>query len=219
MAVARAILSLFAVAVVCSSCGAGGDSATVQVDKETLMDPKSPEMTKTAPNEFSAKFETSAGDFVVEVKRELSPNGVDRFYNLVSNGFYNEQRFFRVVPGFIVQWGMHGDPDVTAKWHDATIPDDPVKASNGPGTITFAKTNQPNTRTSQLFINFGDNAGLDAQGFAAFGTVTEGMEVVNAINTEYGQKPSQGQIAEDGNKYLTKLFPNMDFIKTAYILE
>ena len=183
------------------------------------MNPNSPEMKKTAPDEFRAKFETSAGDFVVEVKRELSPNGVDRFYNLVSNGFFNEQRFFRLVPNFIVQWGMHGDPEVTAKWQDATMPDDPVKMSNGPGTITFAKTGQPNSRTTQLFINFGNNAGLDAQGFAAFGTITEGMEVVTGINAEYGEKPSQQRIGERGNEYLTKLFPNMDYIKTTYILE
>ncbi len=219
MPVVKTVFSVLAVTILCLGCGAEGDDATAQVNEEALMDPAGPEMNKTAPDEFRAKFETSAGDFVIDVKRELSPNGVDRFHNLVRNGFFNEQRFFRLVPGFIVQWGMHGDPEVTAKWQDATIQDDPVKISNTSGTITFAKTGRPNSRTTQLFINFGNNANLDGQGFAPFGTITEGMEAVQAINAEYQQKPSQQRIGEKGNKYLSKLFPNLDYIKSAYILE
>ena len=220
MPVVKTVFSVLAVTILCLGCGAEGDGATAQVNEEALMDPAGPEMNKTAPDEFRAKFETSAGDFVIDVKRELSPNGVDRFYNLVDSGFYNEQRFFRVLPGFVVQWGMHGDPEVTAKWHNASIPDDPVVSSNTPGTITFAKTNQPNSRTTQMFINLGDNASnLDAQGFAPFGMITEGMQSVQAINAEYQQKPNQQQIGLKGNKYLNKLFPNLDYIKSAYILE
>ena len=189
------------------------------VDKGVLMNPGSPEMTQQAPDQFRARFETTAGDFVIDVQRELSPNGVDRFYNLVRNGYYNDQRFFRVVPGFIVQWGMHGDPEVTAKWYGAPIQDDPVKSSNAAGTVTFAKTNLPNSRTTQLFINLSDNASLDRQGFSPFGTVTEGMESVQAINAEYQQKPDQQQIGNRGNKYLNKLFPNLSYITSAYVLE
>ena len=220
MPAVKTVFGLFAVTILCLGCGAGGDGATVQVNEEALMDPDSPDMKQTAPAEFRAKFETSAGDFVVDVKRELSPNGVDRFYNLVRTGYYNEQRFFRVLPGFVVQWGMHGNPEVTTKWHNATIPDDPVVGSNTPGTITFAKTNMPNSRTTQLFINLGDNGkNLDGQGFSAFGSITEGMEAVQAINAEYGQNPNQQRIGEKGNKYLNKLFPKLDYIKSAYILE
>jgi len=216
MAVAKTVFGSLAVAILCLGCGTGGDG-TVQVNTEALMNPDGPEMNKTAPDEFRAKFETSAGDFVIDVKRELGPNGVDRFYNLVRNGFYNEQRFFRVVPGFVAQWGMHGDPEVTAKWDNATIPDDPSKSNNKTGTITYASKG-PNTRTTQLFLNLGDNPHLD-QGYPPFGTITEGVETIQAINAEYREKPSQQQIGERGNKYLTKLFPNLDYIKTAYILE
>ena len=220
MPVVKTAFSFLAVTILFLGCGAEGDGAMVHVNEEALMDPAGPAMNQTAPDEFRAKFETSAGDFVIDVKRELSPNGVDRFYNLVHSGFYNEQRFFRVVPGFVVQWGMHGDPEITAKWHNASIPDDPVVSSNTPGTITFAKMSQPNSRTTQMFINLGNNAGnLDGQGFSPFGTITEGMEAVQAINAEYQQKPSQQQIGLKGNKYLTKLFPNLDYIKSAYILE
>jgi cyclophilin family peptidyl-prolyl cis-trans isomerase len=185
-----------------------------------LLDPTSPQMRRRAPDEFHAKFETSAGDFVVAVRRELSPNGVDRFYNLVHSGFYDEQRFFRVMPGFIVQWGLHGDPHVGAKWQEASIHDDPVASSNKRGTITYAQTNSPNSRTTQLFINLGDNSNhLDGQGFAAFGTISQGMTTVEAINSEYREKPNQQYIGERGNAYLRKAFPNLDYIKTAYIVE
>jgi len=153
------------------------------------------------------------------VERDLAPRGADRFYNLVKNGYYDGQRFFRVVPGFVVQWGMHGDPEVTAVWYNARIPDDPVKGSNVRGTVTFA-TSGANSRTTQLFINLGDNSGnLDRQGFAPFGRVADGMQAVDAINAEYGQRPDQGKIHANGNTYLEEKFPNLDYIKTARIAD
>ena len=183
------------------------------------MDPKGQAMKEEAPAEYTVLFETSAGDFKIQVTREWAPRGADRFYNLVRNGYYNEQRFFRVVPGFVVQWGMHGDPKISKFWQQANFLDDPVKQSNKRGRITFAKTNVPNTRTTQVFINFGDNLNLDGMGFAPFGEVVEGMDIVDAINAEYGQQPSQGQIAGRGNPYLEEHFPNLDYIVTATIAD
>ena len=159
------------------------------------MDPTDEALNEQAPDEFSVRLETSAGSVVIQVTRDWAPIGADRFYNLVRNGFYDEQRFFRVVPGFVVQWGLSGNPKLNMAWRQANILDDPVKQVNTRGRITYAKTNQPNTRTTQLFINLGDNSNLDGMGFAPFGEVVEGMEVVDAINAEYGQQPNQGQIA------------------------
>ena len=187
-----------------------------------MMDPTGEQATQTAPNEFKVRFETSAGTFVIDVTRDWSPRGADRFYSLIRIGFYDDQRFFRVIPNFVVQWGMSGDPEVSAAWQTARIKDDPVKESNVPGTITFAKTGAPNSRTTQLFINVGDNsASLDGQGFAPFGRVVEGMEVVGSFNAEYGSTPSTNQstIAERGNEFLNKNFPNLDYIVTAKIVE
>jgi peptidyl-prolyl cis-trans isomerase A (cyclophilin A) len=155
---------------------------------------------------------------VVQVHRDWAPKGADRFYNLVKNGFFDNTRFFRVVPNFMVQFGIHGTPAIQAAWRDANITDDPVKQSNKRGYITFA-TAGPNTRTTQVFINFKDNAFLDGQGFAPFGEVVSGMEVVDKLNAEYGDQPSaqQGRIQAEGNAYLTKAFPRLDFIKKATI--
>ena len=189
---------------------------------EVMMDPTGEQATQTAPDEFKVRFETSAGTFVVDVTRDWSPRGADRFYSLIRIGFYDDQRFFRVIPNFVVQWGMSGDPEISAAWQTARIKDDPVKESNVPGTITFAKTGAPNSRTTQLFINLGDNsASLDRQGFAPFGRVVEGMEVVGSFNAEYGSTPSTNQptIAERGNEFLNKNFPNLDYIVTAKIVE
>ena len=175
-----------------------------------------------APETYKVDFDTSKGKFVVEVTRAWAPNGADRFYNLVKNGFYNDVRFFRVISGFMVQFGIHGDPTVSAAWRMARIPDDPVKESNKRGYITFA-TAGPNTRTTQVFINFGNNAGLDSQGFSPFGHVLSGMDVVDKLYSGYGEGapngrgPNQGQIQDQGNAYLTKDFPQMDYIKTATI--
>jgi peptidyl-prolyl cis-trans isomerase A (cyclophilin A) len=180
-------------------------------------------LTEKAPETFDAQFDTTKGKFTIEVTRSLAPNGADRFYNMVRSGYFRDVAFFRVVPGFMCQFGIHGDPNVSANWREATISDDPVKGSNTRGTITFA-TAGPNTRTTQLFINFGDNTGLDGQGFSPFGKVTDGMDVVDKINGEYGDGPpsgggpDQGRIQSEGNAYLKKDFPNLDYIKSATII-
>jgi peptidyl-prolyl cis-trans isomerase A (cyclophilin A) len=180
-------------------------------------------LTEKAPDTFKAKFDTTKGSFTIEVTRALAPNGADRFYNLVRSGYFTDVEFFRVVSGFMCQFGVHGDPAVAAKWRDANISDDAVKGSNTRGTLTFA-TAGPNTRTTQLFINFGDNVNLDSQGFSPFGKVTEGMDVVDKINSEYGdgppygRGPDQGRIQNEGNTYLKKDFPNLDYIKSATIV-
>ena len=180
-------------------------------------------LTAKAPESFKAQFDTTKGKFTIEVTRALSPNGADRFYNLVRSGYFTDIAFFRVVPGFMCQFGVHGDPAVAAKWRPAAIPDDPVKGSNTRGTITFA-TAGPGTRTTQLFINFGDNSRLDGQGFSPFGKITEGMDVVDKINGEYGdgapfgRGPDQNRIQAEGNAYLKKDFPRLDYIKSATIV-
>lgn len=178
-------------------------------------DPSS--LTEKAPETFKAQFETTKGKIVIEVTRALAPNGADRFYNLIRSGYFTDIAFFRVVPGFMVQFGIHGDPKVSAKWREANITDDAVKTSNARGTLTFA-TAGPNTRTTQLFINYGDNAFLDGQGFSPFGKVIEGMDVVDQINSESGERPNQGQIQYEGNTYLKSAFPNLDTIKSAAIV-
>jgi len=185
-------------------------------------DPSS--LTATAPDDFKVQFDTTKGLVTVEVTRSLAPNGADRFYNLVRSGYFKDIAFFRVIPGFMCQFGIHGDPAVAAKWRDANITDDPVKGSNTRGTITFA-TAGPNTRSTQFFINFGDNTSLDGQGFAPFGKVTEGMDVVDKINGEYGEGapqgngPDQGRVQGEGNAYLKQNFPNLDYIKSATIVQ
>jgi len=180
-------------------------------------------LTEKAPDTFKAQFNTTKGKIVIEVTRSLAPNGADRFYNLVRSGYFKDIAFFRVIPGFMCQFGIHGDPAISAKWREANIADDPVKGSNTRGTITFA-TAGPNTRTTQLFINFGNNVNLDGMGFSPFGKVVEGMNVVDSINGEYGEGapggmgPGQGQIQMEGNAYLKKDFPNLDYIKSAGIV-
>ena len=180
-------------------------------------------LTAKAPETFSVQFNTTKGKFTVEVTRSLAPNGADRFYNLVRSGYFTDVAFFRVVPGFMCQFGIHGDPSISAKWREAMIPDDPVKGSNTRGTITFA-TAGPDTRTTQLFINFANNVNLDAMGFSSFGKVIAGMDVVDKINGEYGDGPpggngpDQSRIQMEGNAYLKKDFPNLDYIKSATIV-
>jgi len=179
-------------------------------------------LNEQAPATYNVKFDTSKGAFVITVHRDWAPAGADRFYNLVKNGFYDNARFFRVISGFMVQFGIHADPKVSAVWREARIPDDPVKQSNKRGLITFA-TAGPNTRTTQVFINFGDNGALDRQGFAPFGQVVSGMNVVDALFAGYGegapsgQGPEQGRIQREGNAYLTRDFAKLDYIKKATI--
>ncbi len=169
------------------------------------------------------KFETTQGDFIVEVHKEWAPIGADRFLELVKANYYDGCRFFRVIKGFMAQFGLNGDPKVTAKWRNSIIKDDPVKESNKRSYITFAMAG-PNTRTTQLFINFGDNSRLDSQGFPPFGRVTEGMEVVDKLFSGYGEGaprgsgPDQSLVSARGNAYLDANFPRLDSIKKASIV-
>ena len=174
------------------------------------------EETEKAPDEFKVKFETSCGTFILDVRRKYAPLGVDQFHKAVKEGFYDECRFFRVVPDFVVQFGINGDPKVQKKW-DNQIKDDPVTVSNVRGSVCYA-TAGPDTRTTQLFINLGDNSRLDKMGFAPFGKVIEGMDVVDKITSEYGQGPNQGKIEDEGNSYLKEDFPKLDYIKKATIV-
>jgi peptidyl-prolyl cis-trans isomerase A (cyclophilin A) len=187
---------------------------------QALMNPAA--LTEQAPPDYKANFDTSKGTFEIQVHRDWAPAGADRFYNLVKNGFFDNTRFFRVVSGFMVQFGLHGDPNVSAQWRQARIRDDQVKQSNTRGMVTFA-TAGPNTRTTQVFINFGDNNRLDGMGFAPFGQVVSGMNVVDALYSGYGEGapggngPEQGRIQQEGNAYLTKDFAKLDYIKKATI--
>lgn len=189
-----------------------------------LMDPA--QLTEKAPEKYQVKFETTKGEFIVEVTRAWAPNGADRFYNLVKNGFYDGCGFYRVVKGFMVQFGVNGDPKTSNAWANATIPDDSAKQSNKRGYITFAQTGQPNSRTTQVFINYADrNSYLDPMNFPPFGKVIQGMDVVDLLYSGYGDMPSQGgkgpdpgQISRMGNSYLKGNFPDLDYIKTATIV-
>lgn len=179
-------------------------------------------LNEKAPATYKVKFDTSKGAFAIEVRRDWAPNGADRFYNLVKNGFFDNTRFFRVVPDFMVQFGINGDPKVSSVWRAARIPDDKVTQSNKRGNITFA-TSGPNSRTTQVFISFKDNSFLDGQGFAPFGQIVSGMNVVDALYKGYGEGapsgkgPDQGRIQMEGNDYLAKNFPQLDVIKKASI--
>jgi len=189
--------------------------ATAAAARPSLLNPAS--LKAKAPAVFKAKFTTTAGDFVVEVHREWAPLGVDRFYNLVRNGYFTNASFFRVVPGFVVQFGLSANPAANKVWSTAKIQDDPVVQSNKRGSIVFA-TAGPNTRTTQFFINYADNARLDHMGFAPFGTVVEGMGVVDKIFPGYRESPRQDLITEQGDAYLKTNFPLIDKIKLARIL-
>lgn len=177
------------------------------------------------PETFQVKFETTKGDFVVEVHRDWSPYGAARFYELVKTGFYDDCRFFRVLPGFMAQWGIHGDPSVMRKWRDANIPDDRPsgenRQSNVRGMVTFAKSGRPNSRSTQIFANYANNSRLDADGFTPFGQVLSGMEVLEHLNSKYGESASgeQGMIQERGNAFLDQAFPGLDSIKKASFVE
>jgi peptidyl-prolyl cis-trans isomerase A (cyclophilin A) len=172
-----------------------------------------------APENFKVKFVTTHGDFTVEVHRDWSPLGADRFYNLVKNKFFTDTAFFRYVPGFIVQFGIHAKPEIAKVWENANINDDPIKPgnSNKKGTVVFA-TAGANTRTTQFFINVNNNPGLDSQHFTPFGEVTEGLDIVLGFYSGYGEQPNQGLIQSQGKAYLDKSFPKLDSIKSATVL-
>lgn len=174
-----------------------------------------------APDVFTVKFTTTAGDIVIEAHRAWAPLGADRFYNLAKNNFFNDVAFYRVVQGFMVQFGISPDPRVSKAWQNAHIIDDRVNQPNGPGFVTFAKTSEPNSRTTQVFINTGNNSFLDGQGFAPFGKVTEGMDVVKKLFGGYGEATTdkQGLIASQGKPYLDKNYPKLDLIKSTTITE
>lgn len=179
-------------------------------------------MTQKAPKTFQVGLHTSKGIVVIDVYRDWAPRGADRFFNLVRYGFYDDARFFRVIRSFMTQFGIPGDPKLAAVWKEAKMPDDPALKSNLRGTITFA-TAGPNTRTTQLFINTVDNSRLDNMGFAPFGRVVRGMDVVDQLYADYGEGapagkgPSQKRIHDEGNEYLERDFPKLDFIKRAVI--
>jgi peptidyl-prolyl cis-trans isomerase A (cyclophilin A) len=194
-------------------------ASTVHPD---LLDPS--KASEKAPAVFKAKFTSTKGDFVIEVHRDWAPNGADRFYNLVKMGFFDDTRFFRAIDGFMVQFGISGDPAVASKCSNSNIQDDPVKQSNKKGFVTYAQTGAPNSRSTQVFINYGDNGNLDGQRFAPFGQVVTGMDIVDSLYKGYGEGapqgrgPSQGQIQSQGNAYLDAKFPKLDGIKQAVIV-
>jgi len=176
---------------------------------EALLNPKA--ATDRAPAKFRVRMETSRGVMVLELERALAPHGVDRFYNLVKLGYFDGCRFFRVMPTFIVQFGLGGNPKVNSAWREATIPDDPVKGTNKRGTICFAMKG-PGTRTTQLFFNLGNNPGLDKQGFASFGKVVKGLDLLDKFYAKYRERPSHELITYEGNSYLKREFPKLDWI-------
>jgi len=178
--------------------------------------PKDP-VEETAPAVYRVVFDASCGPFVVEITRAQAPHGADRLYTLIRAKYFDGARFYRVVPGFMVQWGCAADPAVSQVWDRRPIPDDPVKATNARGAITFAALGEPNSRTTHMFINFADNQNLDGIGFAPLGKVISGMEKVDKIYAGDGERPDQSAIMDQGNAYLKKVFPHLDYIVTARI--
>lgn len=196
-----AVVGYVAVALALTACSHGAQSTA-----------------QTSPaGTYRVLLDTSRGPVVIDVDRGLAPHGAQRFYELVRAKYFDGARFYRVVPGFVVQWGAAASPAVTKKW-DIPIPDDPVKGSNTRGTVTFAATNEPNSRTTHLFINLGNNARLDGMRFAPIGHVSSGMKNVDDIYPGFGEEPNQDEIAAHGNAYLEKAFPQLDYIKTARIV-
>jgi peptidyl-prolyl cis-trans isomerase A (cyclophilin A) len=216
MKVCSLAAAVVALAVLAVPVAASAQAAAPLSPAAKLRNPAT--LKEQAPPTYKTKFDTSAGVFVIEVHRDWAPLGADRFYNLVKNGYYDDVRFFRVLDGFMAQFGMHGNPGIQAAWRTQQLKDDPVKQSNKRGFVTFAHAG-PNTRTTQVFINFGNNASLDAQGFPPFGQVVQGMEVVDKLYKGYGSNnvPDQGRITTEGNAYLAKSYPKLDYIKKATI--
>jgi peptidyl-prolyl cis-trans isomerase A (cyclophilin A) len=193
------------------------EEARAQAAASRLADPS--QLTEQAPDVFRAAFDTSQGRFVIRVRREWAPLAADRFYNLVKNGFYNDTRFFRVLDGFMVQFGLNGDPQVQRAWQSANLRDEPPTESNTRGFASFTRESGPNSRYTMIFINYRDNSYLDAEGFAPFGQVVEGMEVVDKLYSGYGRQnvPDQRRIIREGNAYLASEYPKLDYVKTATI--
>jgi peptidyl-prolyl cis-trans isomerase A (cyclophilin A) len=215
--------SLIVATLLCSSAMAQAPKSAAPAQKApaaagsgSLLNPAS--LHATAPADYKAEFVTTKGNFVIEVHRDWAPIGADRFYNLVRGGFFTNAAFFRVVPNFMVQFGLSANPAVNKAWQNANLRDDPVKESNKRGYITFAQTSAPNSRSTQVYINFKDNSFLDSQRFAPFGEVVEGMDIVDKITSQYGETPDQGRITDEGDAYISKSFPNIDKIKSARIL-
>ena len=192
-------------------------SVSAHVNLEKLKDPT--QLTEQAPDQYRARFDTSKGVFVVAVTREWAPLAADRFYNLVKNGFYDDSRFFRVLSGFMAQWGLHADASVQSAWRTANLKDEPVKKSNTRGFVSFTRESSPNSSYTMIFINYKDNSYLDADGFAPFGEVVSGMDVADQLYSGYGRQnvPDQRRIVRDGNAYLQAEYPMLDFVKTATI--
>ena len=201
----RRVVALLGLSVAVVACGSKGAS------------PVQSAVTGPAPDSFRVAFETTRGRFVVEAHRSWAPKGVDRFFELVSARAFDDNAFFRVVPGFIVQFGAPGDPKVNAHWNSLRIADDPPTQKNLRGTVAFA-TEGPGTRTNQLFINCSDNAHLDRIGFVPIGRVLDGMGVVDSIYSGYREKPEYHLLATLGNEYLRRMFPKLDYVATARIL-
>ncbi len=190
---------------------------SAQADPEKLKNPS--QLTEQAPDHYRARFDTSKGVFVIAVTREWAPLAADRFYNLVKNGFYNDSRFFRVLSGFMAQWGLHADPSVQSAWRTANLKDEPVKKSNMRGFVSFTRESSPNSSYTMIFINYKDNSYLDQDGFAPFGEVVSGMDVAESLYSGYGRQnvPDQRRILREGNAYLLAEYPMLDYVKTATI--
>ena len=202
------------------TAGGGAARGTANPNKAKLRTPSA--LTEKAPDSYKVKLDTSKGPVVIEVHRDWSPLGADRFYNLVSNGFFDGVRFFRVIPNFMAQFGINGNPAVNAAWDKVDLKDDPGgKQSNTRGTVSYGNTGQPNSRGTQVFINYKDNSFLDAQRFTPFGMVVEGMDAADKLNAEYGSNPQnqQGQIVKEGNKFLIANYPKLDYVKTATVVK
>ena len=211
----RQMTALLGTILVVAAFGVDGRAQTA-AQSSKLTDPS--QFTETAPALFRARFETSKGPFVIEVHRDWAPIGADRFYNLVKNGFYDGTRFFRVRPGFMAQFGLNGNPDIQRPWQMAFLRDDPVTQKNLRGFVTFTTEGRPQSRFTQIFINYADNSRLDADGFAPFGQVVSGMDVVDKLFSPGETQPDQRRILREGNDYLQKEFPKLDFVKKATIV-
>jgi peptidyl-prolyl cis-trans isomerase A (cyclophilin A) len=214
-----ALLALQLIPIACKD-----KSPPVPPDTAAVATPVTTPPDAASPDSFQVKFVTTKGDFTVQVNRAWAPKGADRFYRLVKEGYFKDVRFFRVLPRFMAQFGLSGNPALNAKMDTLRISDDPVAQSNKRGTLTFA-TAGPNTRSNQFFINYGDNATLDVQGFSPFGRVVDGMKVVDAMYGGYGEGapngagPSQDSIVTKGNEYLQRAFPKLDYIKSATVVK